>query len=151
MGEENGKARRRIANRSPRQPSPGIHGRSGVHMEFHGHYSKTVLNWLLGLSGTVVLAMLAGSYTFTYLQAEAQDIEKIRWREEHIKVLTEKLGSIKENQIESRNTANEMQKAIMEQNAILREMNARAQMREDLYFDRWEQPKDRRRSHRVPR
>src|SRR5262245_25678370 len=99
-------------------------------------HSKTVLNWLLGLSGVVIFFVIAGSYSYTYVSAQANDGEKTRWREEHVRTLNDKLATITENQRDVKRDTSDLQRSLIETTGILKELNARDRVRDELYQSR---------------
>jgi len=99
-------------------------------------HSKTVLNWLLGLSGVVIFFVIAGSYSYTYVNAQANDGEKTRWREEHVRTLNDKLATITENQRDVKRDTSDLQRSLIETTGILKELNARDRVRDELYQSR---------------
>ena len=49
---------------------------------------------MLGVTGTIMVLMLAGGYTYTFSADNSQDSEKERWRSEHNRVLNQRFGDV---------------------------------------------------------
>lgn len=55
---------------------------------------------MLGVTGTIMVLMLAGGYTYTFSADNGQDAEKERWRSEHNRVLNQRFTEV-DKQFES--------------------------------------------------
>ena len=49
---------------------------------------------MLGVTGTIMVLMLAGGYTYTFSADNGQDAEKERWRSEHNRVLNQRFSEV---------------------------------------------------------
>ena len=49
---------------------------------------------MLGVTGTIMVLMLAGGYTYTFSADQGQENEKERWRSEHNRVLNQRFSDV---------------------------------------------------------
>ena len=49
---------------------------------------------MLGVTGTIMILMLVGGYSYTFSADNAQDTEKERWRSEHNRVLNQRFSEV---------------------------------------------------------
>ena len=56
------------------------------------------MNWLLSVSGGIVVLLLTGSYYYTYSADRDQNVEKQQWRQGHTEELRSEVKTMKENQ-----------------------------------------------------
>ena len=59
---------------------------------------NAAVKWILGVSGTLIVLVLIGSYGYTMSADLSQDTEKERWRSEHNRVLNQRFEEVKQGQ-----------------------------------------------------